>query len=170
MPRSANSPSPQWRVGQGWDIHRLEPNRKLVLGGVEIPFERGLRGHSDADVLTHALIDALLGALADGDIGTHFPDHDPAWKDASSLQLLATVVERVRERGWDIVNVDATVVAEAPKIGPHRESMRAHLAETLGIPHERVSVKAKTAERLGPEGRGEAISAQAVVLLQAKLG
>ncbi len=167
MPPGANSPSPQWRVGQGWDIHRLEPNRKLVLGGVEIPFERGLRGHSDADVLTHALIDALLGALADGDIGTHFPDHDPAWKDASSLGLLAVIVERVRERGWDIVNVDATVVAEAPKIGPHRESMRANLTEVLGIPSERVSVKAKTAERLGPEGRGEAISAQAVVLLQA---
>jgi 2-C-methyl-D-erythritol 2,4-cyclodiphosphate synthase len=153
------------RVGQGWDLHRLVAGRPLVLGGVTIPYEKGLAGHSDADALAHAIADALFGALADGDIGAHFPDRDPAWKDASSLDLLRRAVQRVREAGWAIGNVDATVVAEAPRLGPHRDAMRAALAEALGVEVARVSVKAKTAEGLGPEGRGEAISAQAVVLL-----
>jgi 2-C-methyl-D-erythritol 2,4-cyclodiphosphate synthase len=154
------------RVGQGWDLHRLVPGRPLVLGGVTIPYERGLAGHSDADALAHALIDALLGALAVGDIGTHFPDHDPAWKNAASLDLVRRVALHAREAGWTIGNVDATVIAEAPRLGPHREAMRAALASALGVPTDRVSIKAKTAEGLGPEGRGEAISAQAVVLLE----
>ncbi len=154
-----------WRIGQGWDIHRLVAGRRLILGGVEIAHDRGLDGHSDADVLTHALIDALLGAAADGDIGTHFPDSDPAWKDASSLRMLAEVVRRVRVAGWEIGNVDLTLVAESPRIGPYREPIRRRLADGLRIGLEAVSLKAKTAEGLGPEGAGEAISAQAVVLL-----
>jgi 2-C-methyl-D-erythritol 2,4-cyclodiphosphate synthase len=154
------------RVGQGWDIHRLTAGRPLVLGGVAIPHARGLAGHSDADVLVHALIDALLGAASDGDIGTHFPDSDVSWRDASSLTLLERVSERLRAAGWDIGNVDATIVAEAPRIGPHREEMREKLAHAMRIEPRRVSVKAKTAEGLGPEGAGEAISAQAVALLR----
>jgi 2-C-methyl-D-erythritol 2,4-cyclodiphosphate synthase len=157
--------TPEWRIGQGWDLHRLVPGRRLVLGGVEIPFERGLDGHSDADVLTHAIIDALLGALADGDIGTHFPDRDPAWKDASSLDLLRRVAQRVRDAGWKVGNLDTTVVAQVPRIGPHREQMRERIAQALGADPAVVSLKGKTAEGLGAEGRGEAISAQAVVLI-----
>ncbi len=153
------------RVGQGWDIHRLAADRQLILGGVAIPFDRGLAGHSDADVLTHALIDALLGAMADGDIGTHFPDSDPQWQGVSSLQLLGSVMERVRDTGWRVGNVDLTVVAEAPRLGPHREAIGRSLAGVLGVDSGAVSIKAKTAEGLGPEGAGEAISAQAVVLL-----
>ena len=156
-----------WRIGQGWDIHRLVPGRRLILGGVEIDHDRGLAGHSDADVLTHALIDALLGAAADGDIGTHFPDTDPAWKDASGLRMLAEVVRRLNSAGWDIHNVDVTVVAEKPRLGPHRERIRAQLAAAMRIDRDAVSFKAKTAEGLGPEGAGEAISAQAVALLRA---
>ncbi len=155
----------QWRVGQGWDIHALTPGRKLILGGVEIPFERGLAGHSDADVLTHALVDALLGAVADGDIGTHFPDSDPRWQDANSIQFLQSVHEQLVNAGWRIVNIDATIVAEAPQIGPYREQIRERLAGSLGIHTSQVSIKAKTAEGLGPEGAGQAISAQAVILL-----
>ena len=154
------------RVGQGWDIHRLMPGRRLVLGGVLLEHDRGLAGHSDADVLTHALIDALLGATADGDIGVHFPDSAAAWKDASSLAMLQQVAVRLRGAGWKIGNVDLTVVAEAPKLGPHRERIQSSLARALGIDPERVSLKAKTAEGLGPEGTGEAISAQAVVLVR----
>jgi 2-C-methyl-D-erythritol 2,4-cyclodiphosphate synthase len=153
------------RVGQGWDLHRLAAGRPLVLGGVTIPFEQGLDGHSDADVLTHAILDALLGAIADGDIGTHFPETDPAWRGAASLDLLGRALTRVRAAGWRVVNVDATVIAERPKLSPHRDAMRAALAGALGIDAVAVSVKAKTAEGLGTEGRGEAISAQAVVLL-----
>jgi len=154
------------RIGQGWDLHRLVAGRRLVLGGVEIPHERGLAGHSDADVLVHAIIDALLGALGDGDIGTHFPDSDPAWKDAASVELLAAVARRIAGAGWVTVNLDTTVIAQAPRLAPYREKMRAAIAERLGIRPDSVSVKAKTAEGLGPEGAGEAISAQAVVLLR----
>jgi 2-C-methyl-D-erythritol 2,4-cyclodiphosphate synthase len=156
----------QWRVGQGWDIHRLAEGCRLVLGGVEIPFDRGLAGHSDADVLLHAVIDAVLGAMGDADIGTHFPDNDPAWRDAPSRDMLATIGERAREAGWQVVNVDTTLVAEAPKIGPYREGMREVIAWALGVEPSTVSIKAKTAEGLGPEGTGKAISAQAVVLLR----
>jgi 2-C-methyl-D-erythritol 2,4-cyclodiphosphate synthase len=153
------------RIGQGWDLHRLVAGRALVLGGVTIPFGKGLDGHSDADALTHAVIDALLGALADGDIGTHFPDTDPAWKGASSLDLLRRVAERARAAGWAVGNVDATVVAQAPRLAPHREAMRRNLAAALGVDIAAVSVKGKTAEGLGSEGRGESIAAQAVALL-----
>jgi len=154
-----------WRVGQGWDIHRLERGRRLILGGVEIEHDRGPVGHSDADVLTHAIIDALLGASSGGDIGTLFPDNDPAWKDAASLGMLAEVVRRLRDAGWEVANVDATVIAEKPKLASYRDRMRARLADVLGIEVDRVSLKAKTAEGLGPEGGGEAISAQAITLL-----
>ncbi len=158
--------SSPWRIGQGWDIHRLERGRRLILGGVEMEHDRGLAGHSDADVLTHAVIDALLGAACGGDIGTLFPDNDRAWKDADSLGMLAEVVRRVRAAGWEIANVDATVIAERPKLASHRDRMRARLAAVLGIDVDRVSIKAKTAEGLGPEGAGEAISAQAIALLE----
>lgn len=153
------------RIGQGWDLHRLVAGRPLVLGGVTIPFDRGLDGHSDADVLTHAIIDALFGALADGDIGTHFPNTDPAWRGVSSLDLLGRALAQVHAGGWRVVNVDATVIAERPKLAAHRDAMRAALARALGVDPAAVSIKAKTAEGLGAEGRGEAISAQAVVLL-----
>ncbi|MBM3318170.1 MAG: 2-C-methyl-D-erythritol 2,4-cyclodiphosphate synthase [Candidatus Eisenbacteria bacterium] len=158
------------RIGQGWDIHRLVPGRRLVLGGVEIPFARGLLGHSDADVLLHAIVDALLGAIADADIGTHFSDTDPEWRDVASSRLLAGAAERARGAGWTIANIDATVVLEDPRIGPHRERMRAAIAAAAGVAVESVSVKAKTAEGLGVEGRGEAISAQAVVLVRRRGG
>ena len=138
-----------------------------MLGGVEIPFDKGLQGHSDADVLLHAIIDALLGARADADIGTHFSDTSPEWRDVSSLELLGKVVASMHEGNWSVVNLDSTIILEAPRIGAYRESMRAAIAGALGIGSERVSIKAKTGERLGAEGRGEAISAQAVVLLQA---
>ena len=155
----------EYRVGQGWDLHRLVAMRPLVLGGVSIPYEKGLDGHSDADVLTHAIIDALLGAIADGDIGTHFPETDPAWRGASSLDILELALRRVQAARWYVVNVDTTVIAERPKIGPHRDAICETLARAIGIDVVAVSVKAKTAEGLGAEGRGEAISAQAVVLL-----
>ncbi|MCK4413731.1 MAG: 2-C-methyl-D-erythritol 2,4-cyclodiphosphate synthase [Candidatus Eisenbacteria sp.] len=154
------------RIGQGWDLHRLVPGRPLVLGGVTIPFDRGLAGHSDADVLVHAAIDALLGALADGDIGAHFPDTDAAWKDAASIDLLRAVAGKVADAGYRIENLDTTVIAEAPRIAPHRELIREKIAEALGLEPARVSVKAKTAEGVGPEGDGSAISAQAIVLLR----
>ena len=160
----------QFRVGQGWDIHKLISGRPLVLGGVEVAHEKGLAGHSDADVLTHAIIDALLGSVADGDIGTLFPDTDPAWHDARSVELLATVVARIEKTGWRVVNVDATVVAEAPRIGPHREKMQAVISSALNVEPGAVSIKAKTAEGLGPEGSSDAISAQAVVLLKRRGG
>ena len=155
------------RIGQGWDLHRLVAGRRLILGGIVIPFERGLDGHSDADVLTHALIDALLGAIADGDIGTHFPDADANWKDAVSTDLLGQTCRRLHAQGWEIGNVDLTLIAEAPKIAPFRDQIRKNLARILEIPVGALSLKAKTAEGLGPEGAGEAISAQAIVLLQA---
>lgn len=153
------------RIGMGYDIHRLVEGRKLVLAGVEIPFEKGLLGHSDSDVLTHAVCDALLGAAALGDIGTHFPDTDERWKGASSLDLLARVVEMISERGYRLANVDATVMAERPRLRPHIQSMRERLAGVLGVDVDQVSVKAKTSEGLESVGRGEAMAAHAVALL-----
>jgi 2-C-methyl-D-erythritol 2,4-cyclodiphosphate synthase len=156
------------RVGIGYDIHRLVKGRKLILGGVEIPFERGLMGHSDSDVLTHAVCDALLGAAALGDIGTHFPDTEPRWAGASSLDFLAHVVELLADRGYLVANVDATVMAERPKLKPHVTAIRERLASVLKVHLDQVSVKAKTGEGLESVGRGEAIAAQAVALLQAR--
>jgi 2-C-methyl-D-erythritol 2,4-cyclodiphosphate synthase len=157
----------QLRIGNGYDIHRLVPGRPLVLGGValEHPEGLGLDGHSDADVLVHALMDALLGALGLGDIGRHFPPEDARWKGADSLVLLERVMELVRQRGWQVVNVDAVVVAERPKLRPHIEAMRAAIARPLGVAVEQVGVKATTNERLGPTGREEGIACHAVALL-----
>lgn len=153
------------RIGMGYDIHRLVSGRRLVLGGVEIPHEKGLLGHSDADVLTHALCDALLGAAGLGDIGMHFPDNDPAWSGIDSLKLLHIVREMI-EGDWRVANVDATVLAQAPKIGPYREAMCARLAAVLAVSPAQVNIKATTTETLGAVGRGEGIAAQCVVLLQ----
>lgn len=153
------------RIGIGYDIHRLVDGRKLVLGGVEIPFEKGLLGHSDSDVLTHAICDALLGAAALGDIGTHFQDSDPQWSGASSLEFLERVVDMLAEKGYRVANVDTTVIAEQPKLRPHIQAIRARLASILRIDVDQVSVKAKTSEGLESIGRGEAIAAQSVVLL-----
>jgi 2-C-methyl-D-erythritol 2,4-cyclodiphosphate synthase len=155
------------RIGIGYDIHRLVESRKLVLGGVEIPYEKGLLGHSDSDVLTHAICDALLGAAALGDIGTHFPDTDPRWAGSSSLDFLAHVVELIAARGYQVGNIDATVLAERPKLKPYVQAIRERLASTLQIDVDRVSVKAKTNEGLGSVGRGEALAAQAIALLHA---
>lgn len=159
-----------FRIGTGYDVHALAAGRRLVLGGVEIASDRGLAGHSDADVLVHAVASALLGALALGDLGTHFPDDDAKWRDASSLDLLRTVHGWIGERGWSVVNVDATVVAQAPRLAPHVAAMRRNLAAALAVGVERVSVKATTAERLGALGRAEGIAAQAVVLLGREAG
>lgn len=156
------------RVGTGWDIHRTSPGRRLVLGGVEFQSDFGLNGHSDADVVAHAVCDAILGAAGMGDIGRRFPDTDPKWKDADSIVLLATVAGEVRNAGFEVVNVDCTVIAERPKIAPHAPAMRERIASAAGVPPACVSVKGKTAEGLGPEGRGEAISAHAVALLRKK--
>ncbi len=154
-----------FRIGQGFDVHALVPGRRLVLGGVEIPFERGLLGHSDADVLAHAVTDALLGAAGLGDIGRHFPDTDARFAGADSLVLLAEAVRRVREAGYSVGNVDATIVAQAPRMAPHIDEMNARLARAIGIEVGQVNVKARTTERLGFEGRSEGISAHAVALL-----
>lgn len=153
------------RIGQGFDVHALVAGRRLVIGGVDIPHERGLDGHSDADVLLHALCDALIGAAGLGDIGTHFPDTDPRYKDADSRALLRAVATLVAARGWEVVNVDATIIAQAPKMAPHIARMRSHIAADLGIALEAVNIKAKTAERLGALGRGEGIAAEAVALI-----
>ena len=153
------------RIGIGYDTHRLAEGRKLVLAGVEIPFEKGLLGHSDSDVLAHALCDALLGAAALGDIGTHFPDTDQRWKDVSSLDLLAQVVGMIARLGYRVANVDAIVMAERPRLRPHIQLMRERLASTLQIDVDRVSVKAKTGEGLEAIGRGEAMAAHAVALI-----
>lgn len=153
------------RVGEGWDVHALVPGRPLVLGGVRIPFDRGLLGHSDADALLHAITDALLGAAGLGDIGRHFPDTDERFRGADSSKLLAEAAQRVRAQGWQIGNVDSTVVAQAPRLAPHIDAMREGVARALGIEPARVNVKAKTAEKLGPVGQGQAIEARAVVLL-----
>lgn len=154
------------RIGTGYDLHRLERGRLLILGGVTIPFDRGLAGHSDADVLCHAVTDAILGAAALGNIGLSFPDTDPRFKDADSIGLLAEANRMLQERGFHIANIDATIVAEAPKLSPHTDAMRRNLAECLGLDRDAVSVKAKTNEGVGPEGRGEAISAHAVALIR----
>jgi 2-C-methyl-D-erythritol 2,4-cyclodiphosphate synthase len=154
-----------FRIGEGWDVHALVPGRPLVIGGVTIPFERGLLGHSDADVLAHAITDALLGAAGLGDIGRHFPDTDPAFKGADSLRLLAEAARRVRDAGYDIANVDSTVVAQAPKLAPHIDAMRGRLAAALDLQPGAVNVKAKTAEKLGPVGQGQSIEARAIALL-----
>jgi len=152
--------------GIGYDSHRLVSGRKLILGGVEIPSDLGLDGHSDADVLTHAVIDALLGAAGLGDIGEHFPDSDELYRDADSLELLSAVVTRVIAQGLELVNVDATVVMERPKLGPHKEAIRESLAAPLGLAIQRVNVKASTGEGIGFVGRGEGVAALAVVSLR----
>ncbi|HEX3518006.1 MAG TPA: 2-C-methyl-D-erythritol 2,4-cyclodiphosphate synthase [Solirubrobacteraceae bacterium] len=149
-------------VGIGYDSHRLAAGRRLVVGGVEIPYERGLDGHSDSDVLAHAVIDALLGAAGLGDIGEHFPDTDERWRDADSIALLEAVVEMVRAESLEIVNVDCTVIMEAPKLAPHRQAIRGRLAAVLGLETKRVNVKASTGERMGFVGRGEGVAALAV--------
>lgn len=154
-----------FRIGHGYDVHRLVENRKLILGGVEIPYEKGLLGHSDADVLLHAVSDALLGALALGDIGKHFPDTDPAYAGADSLKLLELVVEKVREQGYAVGNLDATVLCQKPKLAPYIGSMREKIAAACGVSTEQVSVKATTEERLGFTGEGLGISAHCVCLL-----
>ena len=154
------------RVGIGYDIHRFEDGRPLILGGVEFPGETGLAGHSDADVLLHAIIDALLGAAALGDIGQHFPPDDPRWKDASSLDLLARTLVLVREAGFTVENVDATVIAERPRLSPHIPAIRERIADALALAAGRVNVKATTNEGLGALGRGEGIAAMAVALLR----
>ncbi len=155
-----------FRVGEGWDVHRLVEGRRLVLGGVEVPHDRGELGHSDGDVLLHALTDALLGAAALGDIGAHFPPSDGRWKDADSRELLASAVALVAAEGWRVVNVDCTVILERPRLRPHVDAIRGRVAATLGLELDRVSVKAKTAEGLGPIGSGEAVEARAVALLE----
>jgi 2-C-methyl-D-erythritol 2,4-cyclodiphosphate synthase len=163
------SPPPQaaLRIGEGWDTHALVSGRPLVLGGVTVPHTHGLLGHSDADALLHAITDALLGAAGLGDIGRHFPDTDPAFRGADSVLLLQTAAQRVRAAGWEIVNIDSTVVAQAPKLAPHIPAMRERIAQALGLAAGAVNVKAKTAERLGPVGEGRAIEARAVCLLSA---
>lgn len=155
-----------FRIGEGWDLHALVAERKLVIGGVEIPFALGLLGHSDADVLLHAIADALLGAAALGDIGTHFPDTDQNFKGADSLLLLAEVARRVREKGFEIGNIDSTVIAQAPRLMPYIDSMRQRIAKALALTVDQVNVKAKTAEKMGPIGLGQAIAARANVLLR----
>jgi len=155
----------QMRIGHGFDVHAFAAGRPLVVGGVTIPFDRGLAGHSDADVLLHAIADAILGALALGDIGVHFPDTDPRWKGADSRALLRHVMDLARERGYAVGNVDATLVAQVPRLRPHVDAMRAHIAADLGCAPGAVSVKATTTERLGFTGREEGIAALASVLL-----
>ena len=154
------------RIGIGYDVHPLTPGRRLVLGGVEIPFDRGLSGWSDADVLTHAIIDALLGAAALGDIGSHFPPNEAEYKDISSLVLLKRTIDMLQENGWHVVNIDATIIAEQPKLRDFIDQMRGQLSQTLGIATGQVSVKASTSSRLGFTGRGEGIAAWAVALLE----
>ncbi len=153
------------RAGLGWDVHRLAAGRPLILGGIHVPSEFGLEGHSDADILLHALTDALLGAAALGDIGMHFPDTDPQWKGAGSAQFLAHAAGLVRQAGYRIVNVDTTVILERPKLKDYRLAIRESLARTLGLELDRVSVKFKTAERVGPVGEGQSAEAQAIVML-----
>lgn len=156
------------RIGLGYDVHRLTEGRKLILGGVSIPYNLGLLGHSDADVLLHAISDALLGSLSLGDIGKHFPDSDEKFKDADSRGLLIHVYKLVKEKGYELVNLDSTIVAQEPKLAPYVEGMRQNIARDLGVEREQISVKATTSEELGFEGRREGISAKAVVLVKRK--
>ena len=153
------------RIGEGWDVHALVPGRKLILGGVEIAHSSGLLGHSDADVLLHAITDAVLGAAGLGDIGRHFPDTDAQFKGANSSVLLQEAMRRVRAHGWELVNVDSTIVAQAPKLAPYMAAINAGVAQALGVALDQVNVKAKTAEKLGPVGMGQSIEARAVALL-----
>ena len=157
-----------FRIGQGWDSHRIVAGRPLVLGGIRIEYEFGLEGHSDADILSHAITDAILGALAAGDIGMHFPDSDPRWKDSNSLRFLQHVCELAAEMDFHIFNVDATIILERPKLKDYRQAIRESLAQVLRLPVTHVSVKFKTAERVGPVGEGLSAEAQAVVLLESK--
>lgn len=154
-----------FRVGEGWDVHALVPGRQLILGGIEVPYALGLLGHSDADVLLHAITDAVLGAAGLGDIGRHFPDTDPAFKGADSSALLAEAMRRVRAQGYALNNLDCTVIAQAPKLAPYIESMCTSIAKALSVDVGQVNVKAKTAEKLGPVGQGQSMEARAVVLL-----
>ena len=156
------------RIGHGYDVHRLVEGRKLILGGVDIPYEKGLLGHSDADVLLHAISDAILGAIAEGDIGKHFPDTDPRYKGADSLKLLAHVMDLADSKGYRLGNLDATVVAQRPKLAPYIQRMRENIAAVLVAEPDRVNVKATTTEELGFAGRGEGIAAYAVVLMERK--
>ncbi|MSQ65852.1 MAG: 2-C-methyl-D-erythritol 2,4-cyclodiphosphate synthase [Limnohabitans sp.] len=156
---------PQMRIGQGWDVHALVPGRPLIIGGVAVPFHLGLLGHSDADVLLHAIIDAMLGAAGLGDIGTHFPDTDARWKNVDSRVLLAACSDLLKENGWRINNLDSTVIAQAPRLAPHISAMRQRIAGTLALQTTQINIKAKTAEKLGPVGLGQSIEAQAIVLL-----
>lgn len=153
------------RIGEGWDVHALVEGRPLILGGVHIPHDKGLLGHSDADALLHAITDALFGAAGLGDIGRHFPDTDERFKGADSVALLTEAAQRVRALGWQIVNIDSTIVAQAPKMAPHIPAMCARIAAALALAPSQVNVKAKTAEKLGPVGQGQSIEARAVVLL-----
>ena len=156
---------PELKIGHGYDVHRLIEDRKLILGGVEIPYEKGLLGHSDADVLAHALMDALLGAMRAGDIGQLFPDTDPAYEGADSMVLLSHVIQLIRDEGFELLDCDCTVVAQAPKLLPYREAMRNRMAEAMGVTSDKVGVKATTTEGLGFVGQQEGIAAWAVVLL-----
>ena len=156
------------RIGHGYDVHRMVENRDLILGGVKIPYEKGLLGHSDADVLTHAIMDALLGAAALGDIGMHFPDTDPAYKGADSLKLLSHVMQLLAQKGWMVGNIDATIIAQKPKLAPHIPLMKENLTKCMQIDADCVNLKATTEEHLGFTGRGEGIAAHAVCLLKKK--
>ena len=158
-------PLPPLRIGEGWDVHALVEGRPLILGGIEIPHEKGLLGHSDADALLHAITDALLGGAGLGDIGTHFPDNDPAFKGADSFVLLRQAVDAVAQAGYQLVNVDCTVIAQAPRLAPYKSAMRERIAQALGVDVTQVNVKAKTAEKMGPVGEGRSIEARAVALL-----
>jgi 2-C-methyl-D-erythritol 2,4-cyclodiphosphate synthase len=156
-----------FRIGQGWDVHQIESGRPLILGGVQIPSEFGLKGHSDADVLFHAVTDAILGALALGDIGMHFPDTAPEWKDANSLQFLQHAVQLAGNKGYVLINIDSTIILERPKLKDYRSAIRESLAQAVSLSANAVSVKFKTAEKVGPVGEGRSCEAQAVVLLSA---
>lgn len=157
-----------YRSGIGFDVHKLVEGRKCIIGGVDIPYERGLLGHSDADVLLHAISDALLGAAGLGDIGTYFPDTDPAFKGADSLELLRKVGEEVAKAGFEIVNIDSVVICERPKVNPHKDAMKANIARVLGLDVKQVGIKGSTTEMLGFTGRGEGIEAQAVAMVRSK--
>jgi 2-C-methyl-D-erythritol 2,4-cyclodiphosphate synthase len=159
-------PARTGRAGVGYDLHRLVEGRPLVLGGVTIPFGRGLMGHSDADAVCHAITDAILGAAAEGDIGRHFPDTDPAWHNASSIELLRRAAQLLRERGLEVGNVDASVIAERPRLAPYIDAMRANVAGALGVSTTRISIKGKTNEGVGELGRGEAIAVHAIALVR----
>jgi 2-C-methyl-D-erythritol 2,4-cyclodiphosphate synthase len=154
-----------FRTGQGWDVHQLVPGRPLILGGVHVPFDQGLLGHSDADVLLHAITDALLGAAGLGDIGRHFPDTDAAFKGADSSVLLVEAMRRVRAAGFELGNIDCTVIAQAPKLAPHLAAMQARIAQALNVEISQINIKAKTAEHIGPVGQGQSMEAQAAALI-----